>query len=196
MLQKLSEEALGRMGISFKLISLPSERSLVAANAGEVDGEGLRVAGLSSKYPELIQVPERYTNISFVAFARDATITIDGWQSLKPYRVGHITGWKLFEAKASVAQSVTQVDTPEQLFKMLENGRIDLALYTKADGVALAKQQGYTDIAPLSPCLKDVDMFLYLHKKHKTLVDNLAATLRTLKKEGTYNNILSAINTQ
>lgn len=193
-LKALSREAFSRISIDFKLVSLPSERSLKAANVGEIDGEGLRVGGLSNRYPNLIQVPERYVGISFVAFSKDATIKINGWNSLTPYRIGFITGWKMFEAKASGARVVQKVDTPEQLFKMLNAGRIDLALYTKADGMVLIRKDKYTAISPLMPSLKDVDLFLYLNKKHAPLVDKLAAAIREIKADGTYNEILSAIN--
>ena len=101
-LQELSQEAFRRAGLAIKLVSLPSERSLQSANAGEVDGEGLRVAGLSSQYVNLVQVPERYISVSFVAFAKDAMINIDpGWDALKSQRVVFITGWKMFEANAA-----------------------------------------------------------------------------------------------
>ncbi|WP_194271271.1 ABC transporter substrate-binding protein [Zoogloea sp. 1C4] len=175
-------------------MSLPSERSLVAANLGEVDGEGLRVAGLSAQYPNLVQVPERFVRISFVAFAKDATIPLDnGWDSLKPYRVAFINGWKMFEANASGARVVHKVDKPDQMFRMLDDGRVDLVLYTRADGTQLARSLGLTSIAPLSPPLRDVDMYLYLHKKHQALVPRLGQALRDLKADGTYNRILSGI---
>lgn len=193
-LQALSQEAFRRVGQEFKLVSLPSERSLFAANQGEVDGEGLRVAGLSSQYSNLIQVPERYVRISFVAFAKDATLNLDsGWASLYPHSVAFITGWKMFEANASGAKLVTKLDTPEQMFKMLDAGRVDLALYTLADGVALTRTMGLASIAPLTPALKDVDMYLYLHKRHAALVPKVARALREMKMDGTYNQILSSI---
>lgn len=193
-LQEISKEAFARIGLDFKLANLPSERSLAAANAGEVDGEGLRVAGLGAQYPNLIQVPERYIGISFVAFARDATIRLDqGWDSLKPYRVAHINGWKMFEANAGPARSVTKVDKPEQMFLMLDSGRIDLALYTRADGIALVRTMGLPSIAAVTPALKDVDMYLYLHRKHEAQVPKLAKALREMKADGTYNRILSGL---
>lgn len=196
-LQQLSQEAFRRAGADFKLVSLPSERSLKSADAGEVDGEGLRVAGLTAQYPNLVQVPERYVRISFVAFARDANINLDnGWDSLKPYSVAFITGWKMFEANAAGARAVTKVDKPEQLFQMLDSGRIDLVLYTRADGVALARALGLPSIAPVSPALKDVDMYLYLHKKHQALVPRLAQALKDMKADGTYNRILSGIQAE
>lgn len=191
-LQDLSKEAFRRIGADIKLVSLPSERSLHSANQGEVDGEGLRVPGLSSQYPNLVQVPERFIGISFVAFAKDASIRLDqGWDSLKPHRVAFITGWKMFEANASGAKVVNKVDKPEQMFLMLDGGRIDLALYTRADGIALARSMGLATVAPLAPSLKDVDMYLYLHKRHEALVPKLAQALREMKADGSYNRILS-----
>lgn len=191
-LQDLSQEAFRRIGVDFKLISLPSERSLHAANVGDVDGEGLRVAGLSGQYPNLLQVPERFIGISFVAFSRDATIRLDqGWDSLKPYSIAFITGWKMFENNATMARVVNKVEKPEQLFRMLEGGRIELALYTRADGIALVRSLGLTSIAPLAPALKDVDMYLYLNKKHEALVPRLTQALRDMKSDGSYNRILA-----
>ena len=196
-LQRLSEEAFRRVGAEFKLVSLPSERSLKSADAGEVDGEGLRIAGLATQYPNLVQVPERYVRISFVAFAKDATINLDnGWDSLKPYSVAFITGWKMFEANSGGARLVTKVDKPEQMFQMLDGGRVDLALYTRADGVALVRRLGLPAIAPVSPALKDVDMYLYLHKKHQALAPRLAQALKDMKADGTYNRIMSGITAE
>ena len=193
-LMQLSQEAFRRAGAEFKLVSLPSERSLKSADAGEVDGEGLRVAGLTAQYPNQVQVPERYVRISFVAFAKDATINLDnGWESLKPYSVAFITGWKMFEANATGARAVTKVDKPEQMFQMLDGGRVDLALYTRADGLALARGLGLPSIAPVWPALKDVDMYLYLHKKHEALVPRLVQALKAMKTDGSYNRILSGI---
>jgi polar amino acid transport system substrate-binding protein len=190
-LELLSREAFHRAGLEFRLVGNPSERSLHMANQGEVDGEGLRVAGLDAQYPNLIRVPERFIGISFVAFAKDAMINVDrSWESLKPSRVAFITGWKMFEANASGARSVTKVDKPEQLFRMLDSGRVDLALYTKADGVAFIRSHSLSSIAPISPSLKDVDMYLYLNRKHEAAVPRIAQALRSMKADGTYNRIM------
>ncbi len=194
-LQLLGEEAFRRTGLGLRLLSLPSERSLFAANAGEVDGEGLRVAGLDETYPNLIRIPERFIGISFVAFARDDRIRLDrGWDSLKPHRIAFINGWKLFETKAGDARSVNRVDNPEQLLRMLEHDRVDLALYTRTDGVALARSLGLAQIRPLSPSLADADMFVYLHRRHEALVPRIAQALRDMKADGTHARLLSSLN--
>lgn len=194
-LQALGQEAFRRVGVEFRLVGLPSERSLVAADRGEVDGEGLRVEGLSAQYANLVQVPERFIGVSFVAFARDRSIRVDrGWESLKPHSVAFINGWKMFEANASGARVVNRVDKPEQLFRMLDGGRIDLALYTRADGVALAREMGLAGIAPLEPALKDVDMYLYLHRRHEALVPRVAQALRDMKADGSWQRIVSSLS--
>ena len=192
-LQSVSEEAFRRSGAEFKVVSLPSERSLRAANLGEVDGEGLRIGGLSKNYPNLIQIPEPYTRISFVAFSKHTAINIAGWESLKSYRVAFITGWKIFEANATKAKIINKVDRPEQLFLMLERDRIDIALYTLADGLALVRKMGLSSVVPLNPPLKELDLYLYLHKKHEALIPSVTSAIRDMKKDGTYSKIVSAI---
>ena len=188
----LAQEAFRRVGVAFKLVSQPSERSLWAANQGEVDGEGLRVAGLQEKYPQLVRVPERFVSTSFVAFGKNSALALDkGWDSLKPHRVAFITGWKMFESHAMGARIVTKVDRAEQLFRMLASDHIDLALYTRADGLALVRQMGLQGITVLAPALQDVDMFLYLHKKHQALVPRVAQALRDMKADGSHARILT-----
>ena len=99
----------------------------------------------------------------------------------------------MFETHATGARVVHKLDKAEQLFQMLAAGRIDLALYTLADGVALVRQLGLSGIAPLTPALRDVDMYLYLHKKHQALVPKLSQAIRDIKADGSYNRILSTI---
>ena len=196
-LELLSQEAFQRAGRGVTVVNNPSERSLRLANQGQVDGEGLRVADLSKQYPDLLQIPERFVGISFVAFARDALISTDhGWDSLKQHRVAFITGWKLFEANAAGAKSVTKVDTPEQMFRMLDSGRVDLALYTRADGIALVRSLKMPAIAPLTPSLRDVSMYLYLHRRHEALVPRIAQALREMKSDGSYNRILATVGAE
>lgn len=192
-LELVSKAVFQRMGIDFKLVDLPSERSLRFANNGIVNGEGMRVAGLGSRYPNLIQIPETYLQTSFVAFTKDPAIKVNGWDSLRGHRVAFLTGWKIFEKNASGAKTVIKVDNPKQLFLMLDKGRIDLALYTLTDGLALIRELNLPSVLSLSPSLKEADLFLYLHKKHKELVPQVAATIRKIKKDGTYAEIIASI---
>ncbi len=190
-LEAISREAFGRIGVEVRVVGEPSARSLHSANAGLVDGEGLRVAGLEQQYPNLLRVPEPYVGIQFVAFGLDAGVRLDsGWESLKPYRLAYINGWKLFEKQLADAPAVTKVDEPMQLFQMLVSGRADMVLYTLADGMALARDMGLTQIVALRPPLREADMFLYLHRSQAALLEPLAEALREMKRDGTHARIL------
>lgn len=194
-LEEVSREAFRRIGHDIRVVSLPSERSLRAADSGEVDGEGLRIAGLEQQYPRLVMVPEGYTTIGFMAFARkEARIALpQGWESLRSHHVAFITGWKLYEANTSGARSVTRVREPEQLFRMLDDGRVDVALYTRADGLALVRRIGLQSIVQIEPSLREADMHLYLNRKHEALVPRIAQALREMKADGTHGRIRAAI---
>ena len=67
---------------------------------------------------------------------------------------------------------------------------------TRTDGIALARGMGLAKVVPLSPALKDVDMFLYLHRRHETLVPRLAQALREMKADGSYQRILAALKVE
>lgn len=196
LVQDVSQEAFKRLGIELKMVRHPSERSLHLANEGEVDGEGFRVAGLSSQYPNLIQVPERYGEVSFVAFTKGVPAASanagTGWEVLRGKRVAYITGWKLFEANVGQAQTVVKVDKPEQMFQMLDTGRVDVALYTLRDGSALVREMGLADVKPVLPALKNSDMYVYLHKKHEALVPRLSQVLKEMKSDGSYARLTEA----
>lgn len=82
---RIISEAFRRTGYEIKIVSLPSERALINANAGIEDGNFIRVAGLNKLYPNLIMVPEKITAHEFVVFTKSAFFEIVGWKSLQPY---------------------------------------------------------------------------------------------------------------
>jgi len=49
-------EAYRRLGYKLEIRALPAERALLMSNEGDLDGESQRISGLSTSYPNLIQV--------------------------------------------------------------------------------------------------------------------------------------------
>jgi polar amino acid transport system substrate-binding protein len=178
-------EAFRRAGVELRLIKLPAERGLLNADAGIDDGDLVRIAGLEKQYPNLVRVPEKLIDWQFTAFSKDRAVTAD-WPAIRRLGVGHIKGWKIFEQAVAGAARVTTTDDAEQLFRLLERGRIDVALYERGLGVALARQLGFPAVQPLSPPLATRAMFIYLHRRHAGLAPKIAAALRDLKREGFY----------
>ncbi|MBI5750882.1 MAG: transporter substrate-binding domain-containing protein [Hydrogenophilales bacterium] len=182
-------EAFRRAGLRLKLVKLPAERALLNVNAGIEDGDFSRIAGLEKIYPNLIRVPEKLVDWHFVAFARQATLIKANWTALEPLSVGHIKGWKIYEQNLRPATQITTVGTPEQLFAMLDKNRIDLALFERWSGLALAKKMGIQNIRIVEPSLAEREMFIYLNKRHADKVPAIAAALRAIKAEGLYTKV-------
>ncbi len=178
-------EAMRRAGFELRLLKLPAERGLINANAGIEDGDMLRIAGLEKQYPNLVRVPEKLLDWEFSAFSKDAAIA-SNWQAIRQRSVGHIKGWKIYEQKLAGVERVTTADDPEQLFRLLDLNRIDVALYERTFGIALAMRQDLKGVRPLAPPLTTREMFIYLHKRHAAHVPVIASALRAIKREGMY----------
>ncbi len=184
--------ALRRLGIKAKIVRLPSERALRNADDGLEDGTFSRVGGtvITSGYPNLVLVPEPLIRFDFVAFAKDANPKIEGWQSLAPYRVGIVSGWKILEQESTVARAVFTAHEADALLRMLAAGRIDLAIYDRQQGLYLIRALGLTALHPLAPPLMRQDMYLYLHRRYQALVPGLTEALAQMKRDGAYQAIV------
>ena len=185
MLDRMLKEAFLRVGVQVEFVTLPSERSLVLAETGKIDGDNNRVAGLTSRYPHLIQVPESNMTYEFMAFATKPGLTIKNWADLAPLKVSYITGWKILEDNVK-ATDVTKVATSEQLFSFLKKGRTEVVLFDRFGGSHHLKELGIKEGYAVEPPLAKRDMYLYLNAKHADLVPALARTLRAMKADGSH----------
>ncbi len=181
-------EIFKRLGIDVEFISLPNQRSLIFANDGIDDGNMARIKGLEKKYPNLIRVPEKIIDYEFVAYSLDTDISMDGWESLKPYEVAYISGWQIFETNVRDTKKRTRVRNPTQLFGLLQNKRADIILFEHWSGLYWNKRLN-VGARLLRPPLATRALYMYLHKKHADLVPAVAQTLTDMKKDGTYQRI-------
>jgi polar amino acid transport system substrate-binding protein len=184
-LDVVAGEAFRRVGVDLRLVKLPAERGLINANAGVLDGDLTRIAGLEKQYTNLLRVPEKLVDWEFTAFSKDASIP-STWTAMRRYSVGHIKGWKIYEQNLTGAERVATADDPAQLFRLLELDRIEVALYMRWMGLALIQQQGLSGVHALAPPLATREMFIYLNKRHADLVPSLAGALRAMKRDGFY----------
>jgi len=182
-------EAFRRAGLRLKLVKLPAERGLINANAGIEDGDLIRIAGLEKNYPNLVRVPEKLLDMHYTAFARQANPTEASWAALEPFTVGHIKGWKIYEQNLKPNTHITTAGDPDQLFAMLDKNRIDVALYERWRGYALAKQMQLQGVRVVEPPLAVREMFIYLNKRHADKAPAIAAALRAIKAEGIYTKV-------
>ena len=188
-LDKIIIEAFRRIDLEIDILQKPVQRSISDANNGKGDGEYIRISGLSRIYPNLIEVPEKVFDFEFVVFTKNHDVIINGWDSLKPYDVGIVIGWKILEENIRNVRNRVDVPTPESLFKMLALGRIDIAVYSRYLGSEIVKNLGLKNIFVKNSPLAVKPMYLYLHRKHQGIIPDLAKNLSDMKKDGTFSKI-------
>lgn len=179
-------EAFRRAGLKLKLVRLPAERALINANAGIEDGEVSRVAGIEKAYPNLIPVPEKLVDHHFVVFTRNTTLKVASWESLHSMSVGYIRGYKIVERNIPSGTRTITANDAEQLFAMLDKGRVDAIIYRRWEGLALAKKLGIQNVYIVEPSLVEAGIYIYLNKKHADKVPLIATALREIRAEGLF----------
>lgn len=188
-LDRLIPEIFRRVGVDAVAVGYEaSERAMINANTGIDDGMAMRIKGLETKYPNLLRVDEKIINNDFVAYSIRQRFDTTGFDSLKPYQIAYIIGWKVFEAPLPPGPSITLVQDAQQLFTLLEKDRADIVLFERWQGQWLIRERGIPARLMLPP-LATTEMFMYLHKKHAHLVGPLAEALRAAKADGSYQRI-------
>lgn len=190
-LDQVLTEAFSRMDLIIDIRREPAERSLYDANNGISDGDFLRIEELGKIYPNLMIVPEYLHNMEFVAFTKFREVTTDnGWNSIAPYTVGIVRGWKILEENIPYTNDMrTDTNSQEILFKMLDKDRIDVGVYAKQFGIEVIDRLGLLGIKHSMPPLAERKMYLFLHKKHKDIIPKLSDILRCMKEDGTFAKI-------
>jgi polar amino acid transport system substrate-binding protein len=191
-LDRLVVEAFRRVGLTACVTSLPCERSLLNANQGVTDGDILRVPAIVEYgYPNLMIVPEPFYRFDFQGFAVRSDLVVRGWEDLKPLRVGFVLGWKILEDRVQAAE-VMRARGAEQLFPLLVDRKTDVVIYERLTGLELVRSAGYGGVRLLEPPLLTVDQFLVLNRRHAALAEPLAAAIRSMKADGSYDGAFRA----
>jgi polar amino acid transport system substrate-binding protein len=165
-------------------------RALLLANDGTEDGAAMRVAGLETKYPSLVRIPEKLIDNFFVAFAAGREPETFGPEIFDRHQTAYISGWQVFERIVPPSPNVTRVQDARQLFDLLRNGRTEIVLYESWQGRHYLREQNIA-ARRLEPPIVRTEMFIYLHKKHAGLVDGAARALAEMKQDGRWDRIFA-----
>ena len=181
--ERVLREAYRQLGRELQVQSMPGERSLISANVGDTDGELYRRAGIDRLYPNLLMVPVPLLQYEIVVFTRRWNFKVQGWESLRPYRLGFVKGIKIIEENTRGMQLET-VATLQQAFVKMELDRTDLVLSNRLSGLASLRQHRFQGVQQLQPPLAAFPVFHYLNKKHEALLAPLGEALRELERSG------------
>jgi len=181
------KEAYRRLGVQLQISRIPGERSLILANAGDVDGDLFRVGKIDREYKKLIKVPVNLLTLEVVVFTRDKVFPVNDWNSLIPYTVGYRRGVKAVEYHLHEQINTISAATYVPVFRMLEAGRCDVVVASRASGNEAIDVLGLQGISALEPPLIKESMYHYLHVKNKDLVAPLTKVLKQMEREGLLN---------
>jgi len=187
-LDRLAGEAFLRLGHSVKVTSLPPPRALRNASAGVAYGDMQRIKGLDKTVSGLVPVPEAISSYAFTGFALKPLVKEIHLKDLKSMKVGYLRGWKFYELNIPNDTFAIVADRPEQLFALLKLGRIDIALFSRWSGFYWAKQVKLI-VHAANPPFETIEMYMYLNIKNKELAPKLARSLKSMKRDGTYDRI-------
>jgi len=174
------------IAISFEV--LPAERSLNLSDQGINDGECCRIpTAVMTRYKNLIPINESFMSVRFSAFEKKHNIPIKSFADLKPYTVGTVKGWKLAVNKLKEFKPAEThiVTTPDQLFKMLDQGRIDYGVMGYLSGLKSISNLKLKNIKAIYPPLAEKPLYLMLNKKHKNLIPVFNKVVADMKNDGT-----------
>ncbi|MCL9779934.1 transporter substrate-binding domain-containing protein [Vibrio sp. S4M6] len=182
--KRILTEAYSRLGYQINIRELPAERALLFSNSGKTDGELFRIKNIHTRYPNLVMVPISIVTGEDVVFARKGIdMRVDGFQSLNGYKIGIVRG--IINAReVTKGMDVHVVSKYEQLFELLEKGRIDVIFLNRQKGLRYINQLKYKNIIMLEPPLSKLKLYHYLNVRHEDLISNLSNTLKQMKEEG------------
>jgi len=189
-----ADKRLPDISISFEV--LPAERSLKLVEAGINDGECCRIPKIIYKtYNNMVTVPVSFHSVRFSAFSKHRDIPIKHFEDLKPYSVGTVKGWR---AAVNNIQRVAPVEAhivtkPEQLFRMLQQDRIDFGVMGYMSGLKTISDLHLHDIYVIEPPLIEEKLFLLLAAKHRALVPVFTRVFNDMIKDGTTERLFKEI---
>lgn len=187
---RLMERLASEVDREIRVVRLPSERSLLAAAAGRVDGEFGRIAGLEERYRELRRVPVPLASWEFVAYSGlPAPPRIEGFNTLENRRVAYIDGWKIFEENVHSTAYTLRFTDETQLFQALLSGRVELVLYSAARGNAWIRRNPTREIYRAPGVLAAREMYLYLHESREELIPEVAEALERIRQSSWYSQL-------
>ncbi|UVO39689.1 transporter substrate-binding domain-containing protein [Bradyrhizobium arachidis] len=174
-----------KLNIKLEFEDVPGKRALALSSSGELDGEIQRIGTLSRDYPTLLQVTPAINYIEPAVFTTKLHFDVDGWNSIRNYSIGIVRGVGSSEAGTRGMDRVTATTGIENMIRMLDADRFDVMVTDLFSGlVAVRKLNLQARIYPLSPPLERINIYHYLHERHRDLVPKVGQVIAQMQASG------------
>jgi polar amino acid transport system substrate-binding protein len=193
-IELLIEQEVGRIvipqiykniGINVTVTPLPAQRAQFVANTGEKDGEIMRIWSYGDENIETIRVPTPYYYLETMPFSlKERQLDIRDKNDLKKYKLAKVRGVKHTNNITKGMNNVYEMTSTENMFKMLINGIVDVALTNTLDGKLTLERLGYGNIEYSIKPLAVLPLYHYINKKHKALVPVINQEILRIRENG------------
>ena len=180
------------LGLKINITSYSGNRAQYAANSGQKAGEIMRIWSYGVENKNLIRVPTPYYSFITSAFTlRNSTINITKAKDLTGYKIARVRGVKHTNNITKNLPKVSDSPSTEAMFKLLQQGQIDIALTSYIDGIQVLKKLKLEKDIMVSESLAGFKLYHYIHKDHQALVSKVDNIIKRLKNNGKLAKIIA-----
>jgi len=185
------DEVYGKLGIEWELKKLPGKRALADADSGKYDGALCRTAIVEKQCKNLVRIPVSIGTVQVGVFTIDKQFEVNGWASLKPYKLGVIRGLALTD-KPTENMDRNMINGPKSAFDMMIKGRHDVVVVPRLDALVYLKKNNLEDkIKAYSKPVMELKLFHYLHEKHEELIPKFTKVLQEMEEKGKLKELIA-----
>lgn len=178
---KITQEMYAPLGMTVRMLEVPSARSLPFVDDGNADAELARVIGMEQQFTHLRRVPLPILNLYLVVVSRSPNVTL---VELEHARTGYVViqlGGKYVE-KVSEKWRPVKVNTMQQQLDLLANNRADYALIESLRPTLTLPAELADKLYQVT--LEQVPLYHYVHEKHQQLIPALTENVRHMIETG------------
>ncbi|XQW84043.1 substrate-binding periplasmic protein [Thalassotalea piscium] len=206
-IDKLAEQEVGKiilteiykeLGIKITISSLPGNRAEYEANQGVKDGEIMRIFSYGEVNENLIRVPTPYYYLLTTAFIKKGSkIELHTKDDLAQYRLARVRGVKHTKIITMNMPNVVEANSTIKMFKLLDQNIVDIALTNADNGIWNLAQTSLNDKITAYPrVFARLNLYHYIHKKNKHLVDKVNTKINEMIASGALKNIVQQARQQ
>lgn len=144
-------------------LEFPQERSIVTAEAGNIDGELARIKAVVSKDSPLIPLPTPLLHIEIVPVRHFGFEPIRSSKDLAGMRVSYQRGFRILNHLVPETTTVVEVNTTHQIFRLLSLDRVDVGLMMRQQ--ALINFASFPNMEMDEPILRE-PVYHFVHERH------------------------------
>jgi len=176
----LLRKAYDALGIQFSVTYLTPARSIQEVESGFMDGELVRIKQLGDHFTDIVRVDVPIISLKIFAYTGNEALTGLTLKEMDGFQVGHVSGAVFAHNMTANLPNAVRVETPDVLFKMLQRGRLDIAIAPEMTGDHFRQEAVSGTVFKGTIPLGTLDFYHYLNRRHIALVEPLEQTLNAI----------------